>query len=182
MDLRGLFYGDLSLLPSSSAFMHVGTQKIARLHLLSILAWVWGWDGINNGSCISLNASTNHLILLQLFFHTKYREPLPFLSFPPDDVFPPFLIPQFLFFPYLHVSILVRFSSLFIFLIPVFSFTPPSGASQFPVFLFLLYLFSLYSPHLSTSCSFCSTRGISERFGVKKVLLCAGNRTWVNQP
>jgi len=68
--------------------MHVVTQEVAHLDLFSVLVWGWVWDGIKNGSCISLNASTNHLILLQLFLHTNYREPLPFLSFPPDDVFP----------------------------------------------------------------------------------------------
>ena len=167
--------------------MHVGTQEVAHLDLLSFRVWGrgwgwgWGWGGINNESCISLNASTNHLILLQLFLHTKYREQLPSLPFPPDDVFPPFLIPQFLFLLYLHVSILVRFSSLFIFLFLCFRLLRPLVLPGFPFLSFLCCLPPPYSRYLCTSCSFCSTRGRSGRSGVKKGLLCPGNRTWVNQ-
>ena len=126
--------------------MHVGTQEVAHLDLLSFRVWGrgwgwgWGWGGINNESCISLNASTNHLILLQLFLHTKYREQLPSLPFPPDDVFPPFLIPQFLFLLYLHVSILVRFSSLFIFLFLCFRLLRPLVLPGFPFLSFLCCL------------------------------------------
>jgi hypothetical protein len=63
----------------------------------------------------------------------------------------------------------------------VFSFTPPSSASQFPAFIVLVLPF-FPLPYLYTSRSFCSTRGRSGCSGVKKGLLCPGNRTWVNQP
>jgi hypothetical protein len=53
---------------------------------------------------------------------------------------------------------------------------------SFPFLSFVFYFLFLYSPHLCTSCSFCCTRSSYGRSGVKKGLLCPGNRTWVTQP
>ena len=122
------------------------THEVAHLVLLSVRVWWWVGEvrvrvGVGQHKEWKLHfLKCIHKSSYTLVVVSSYQIPGA-ASFPPDDVFPPFLIPQFLFLPYLHVSILVRFSSLFIFLIPVFSFTPPSSASQFPVFIILMFAF-----------------------------------------
>ena len=165
--------------------MHVGTQKVAHLHLLSVRVWEWGvglgrykWWKLHFLKCIHKSSYTLAVVssyqipgaasfpILPAWWclPTISHPPIPFPSLSSCKHTRTFLIP-------LHFSDSCVFVYSALWCFPV---------SRFYYFCFTFFF--LYSPHLSASCSFCSTRGRSGRSGVKKGLLCAGNRTWVHQP